>query len=202
MIEKKRCKLATLQIIFEYTVLFVNIVYFSLDLVILNDKTLYKKEMTSSLPNLDFFVVGLLCITVIIFEVLDLIYLEKKCKERVLDELIDGLVKLRFGLIPFNLVVFAAHIGVSCYLLWLHPIMLVFVIIIFLAYFFIIGSSNIVISLFGINFIKLYNMRYEEEKIGKIHCVFQCLPILDILSSIILLKRYKKLTENEGKIIC
>ena len=44
---------------------------------------------------------------------------------------------------------------------------------------------------YGIAFVKLYNEMYPENQISKMHYILQVLPCLDVVSSIILLRKYK-----------
>lgn len=196
----KKSKFATVQMCFYYLALLMIVLMIIMNIFDIiasggDMDAIYEINMNRS-PINNFIQYGLTigyCISIIAiigFAIADIFYCVKQYKNGEFNKLRDGMKKIKLVTIPCYFVNYGICIILCLMLLLTIVASLVGV---FMAFLFTVITCLVIAATgaYGISLIKLYNKTNPNQPINKIHCVLQLLPCVDVISTILILKKIK-----------
>ena len=193
----KKSRFATIQIIVYYFAAAVCVLA-----GIVNALTIDNIENPSAIEEFlcMLFLILLIVALVIIFcfAIGDIFYSVNKYKSRDMDKLLDGVIKIKLFTIPCYMI---NYIVCAFWCLFLLCTIVASFAGIVLAVVFTFVTCLVIAATgaYGIAFIKLFNEMPPENPMGKVHYVLQVLPCLDVVSTVILMRKYKKIHLSVGE---
>lgn len=186
----KKSRFATVQTIVYYFAAVVCVLT-----GIVNALTIDNSENPSVIEDfLCMFLLILLIVVLVIlicFAIGDIFYSVKKYKSRDIDELLDGVKKVKLFTIPCYIINYIVCAFWCLFLL--GTIVAAFAgIVLAVVLTFVTCLVIAATGAYGIAFIKLFNEMHPENQISKVHYALQVLPCLDVVSTVMLMNKYKK----------
>lgn len=136
-------------------------------------------------------------ICIFLFGIGDIFYAVKLYRLGDLKRLIYGIQKIKTGTILYHLIVFyVCLLFIPSIIQRIMPAERAMIIVYFLVFgvflYLCIMIEIAMTGAYGIAYVKLFRKTYPQEKMGRIHYLFQILPLLDVISSHILVSQYKQ----------